>query len=73
MRNTHEGAYFHQNGKHTACSFTGNEPPTGVLQVYLKWNDVLSKTLEWLVPNIPFPIKVKTVQLQNLRILTDKT
>ena len=26
LRNAHEGAYFHQNGRHTACNFTGDEP-----------------------------------------------
>ena len=33
MKNTHEGAHFQQNGRHTACSFTRNEPPTGIPQV----------------------------------------
>ena len=43
MRKTHEGAHFHQNGRHTACSFTENEPPTGIPQVYLKRMTILKK------------------------------
>ena len=33
-RNTHEVAHFHQNDRHEACSFTGNECITGIPQIY---------------------------------------
>ena len=36
LRKTHKGANFYQYGRHTACRFTGNEPPMKVPKVYFK-------------------------------------
>ena len=55
LRNIHEWAHFW----HTTCNSTRNGLPTGIPQVYLKWITISRKTLEWLLPNIAFTIKVK--------------
>ena len=59
LRKTHEGAHFHQKSRNTSCSFTENDSPTGIPQVYLELMTTIRKTLEWLLPKIPFTMKVK--------------
>ena len=70
MRNTHEENHFHENGRQTAFSFTGNETPIGIPQVYLKLMTFIL-TYEWLLTKIPSTVKLK-YYLQNLRIFTGK-
>ena len=54
----HEQNHFHQNGRHTTCSFTGNKPPlpthlpTGNAGVCLKWMTIIKKSLKWVHPKI---------------------
>ena len=43
----------------TASNFIGNDSPTGLLQGYLIWISIISKTLEWLLPKILFTMKVE--------------
>ena len=68
MRNTDEGAHFHQNGRQTACSFIENEPATGIPQVYLKMNDYFKEYPSMVASNISFTIKVKILFTKFLRI-----
>ena len=61
MKTPREGAHLHQNSRHTACSFTGNDSPTGVPQAHLNECPFKGNDPGWLPTNIPFTIKVKIV------------
>ena len=43
LRNTDERVDFLQNGRHSACSFTGNKSPTGIPHVFINLNDYVKE------------------------------
>ena len=60
LSNTHEGAHAHSNGRHSTCSSAGYWTIHGNSPSIYKIT-ILKRILEWLLPNIPFTIRVKNL------------